>query len=148
MNRYYIKVINNEVHGYPVAAENLSYLVNGEVNESSVKEFDYVPIDENFPDLAANQICTQSGWSRKEDGTFSIDWEITTFSQEEMLDRLIRARRSVELANSDWTQLPDSPLSAAKKQEWAEYRQALRDLTSLYPNPLGYEDVIWPDRPE
>lgn len=31
------------------------------------------------------------------------------------------------LKDSDWTQLPDVPLSAEKKAEWATYRQALRD---------------------
>lgn len=37
--------------------------------------------------------------------------------------------RKFLLLNSDWTQLPDSPLSAEKKAEWAAYRQALRDLS-------------------
>jgi len=147
MNKYYIQVINNEVNGHPVTAENLAYVINGEVNDSSLKEFNYVPIEENMPELAPNQICSENGWSKKEDGSFSINWEITTFSQEEMLDRLIRGRRGFELVSSDWTQMADSPLSPAKKQEWAEYRQALRDLTTLYPNPIDYDDVEWPDRP-
>jgi hypothetical protein len=37
----------------------------------------------------------------------------------------IRLWRNVELAKSDWTQLPDSPVD---KLAWATYRQALRDL--------------------
>lgn len=37
----------------------------------------------------------------------------------------IRAWRDIKLANSDWTQLPDS---VADKAAWAIYRQALRDL--------------------
>ena len=39
------------------------------------------------------------------------------------------------LSGSDWTQLPDSPLSSTKKAEWATYRQSLRDLevTSDFP---------------
>jgi hypothetical protein len=40
----------------------------------------------------------------------------------------IRRERDRRLAASDWTQLPDSPLSDEQRAEWAAYRQALRDL--------------------
>ena len=70
MNKYYIQVINNEVNGHPVTAENLAYVINGEVNDNSLKEFNYVPIEENMPELAPNQICSENGWSKKEDGSF------------------------------------------------------------------------------
>ena len=39
-----------------------------------------------------------------------------------------RGLRNKKLAKCDWTQAPDSPLSDAKKKEWATYRQKLRDL--------------------
>ena len=39
-----------------------------------------------------------------------------------------RNRRNGYLADSDWTQASDSPLTDAKKQEWATYRQQLRDM--------------------
>lgn len=39
-----------------------------------------------------------------------------------------RRRRDQLLAASDWTQLPDSPLSESEKADWAEYRTALRNL--------------------
>ena len=51
--------------------------------------------------------------------------------------RLSRDRR---LASSDWTQLPDSPLSAEDRALWAEYRQALRDFdpaADSWPIPPG-----------
>lgn len=53
----------------------------------------------------------------------------------------IRARRDVLLAQSDWTQLPDVPL--ATKTAWAEYRQALRDITNQ-PDPTN---IVWPVAP-
>jgi hypothetical protein len=37
----------------------------------------------------------------------------------------IRLWRNAELAQTDWTQLTDSPVD---KSAWATYRQALRDL--------------------
>ena len=60
----------------------------------------------------------------------------------------IRYRRKVSLSNSDWTQMPDSPLSDAKKQEWSTYRQALRDLPETYIGATSIDDIIWPTKPE
>ena len=40
----------------------------------------------------------------------------------------IRLWRNAELSQTDWTQLPDSPV---EKDAWAGYRQALRDLPAL-----------------
>lgn len=47
----------------------------------------------------------------------------------------------MKLANTDWTQLVDSPVD---KQAWAVYRQALRDINkqSDYPN-----NIVWPTAP-
>lgn len=41
----------------------------------------------------------------------------------------LRQWRNERLRESDWTQLPDSPVD---KQAWATYRQELRDLPSQY----------------
>ncbi|MBE44116.1 MAG: hypothetical protein CMO16_02900 [Thaumarchaeota archaeon] len=54
----------------------------------------------------------------------------------------VRGHRNFTILESDWTQLPDSALSAEKKAEWAVYRQTLRDL------PASYPDVTWPTVPE
>ena len=58
-----------------------------------------------------------------------------------------REYRTVHLKNTDWTVGVDSPLSDSKKAEWQTYRQALRDITSTYPNPSTNDDVIWPTAP-
>ena len=54
----------------------------------------------------------------------------------------IRHERNRLLAESDWTQVPDSPLSAAKKAEWQTYRQALRDITTR-----DVFNFTWPTKP-
>jgi len=61
---------------------------------------------------------------------------------------ILREQRDHLLLVSDWTQAADSPLSDAKKAEWATYRQALRDLPSKYAELNDYHDVVWPTRPE
>ncbi len=52
----------------------------------------------------------------------------------------VRAQRDVMLASCDWTQLPDVPLDAKKKQEWITYRQELRDVT----NQTDPYNIVWP----
>lgn len=50
---------------------------------------------------------------------------------------LLRLQRDDLLAQSDWTQVPDSPLTTSKKNEWATYRQALRDLPANTSDPAN-----------
>lgn len=54
---------------------------------------------------------------------------------------LVRAERNRLLQVSDWTQLPDVPLTT--KEPWAAYRQALRDVT-LQLDPFS---IVWPAAP-
>ena len=57
---------------------------------------------------------------------------------------LVREKRAILLESSDWTQLPDVPMSDAKISEWGTYRQSLRDITTQA-NPAT---VSWPTQPE
>lgn len=54
---------------------------------------------------------------------------------------LVRAKRDRLIAATDWTQLPDVPLTT--KEVWANYRQALRDVT-LQADPFN---IVWPVAP-
>lgn len=56
----------------------------------------------------------------------------------------IRKLRNVFLSRSDWTALTDCQLTQTKKDEWATYRQALRDITLQ----LDPDNIIWPDVPQ
>ena len=47
-------------------------------------------------------------------------------------------KRNRKLKDCDWTQMPDSPLTAEKKTEWATYRQALRDIPNNLRNHENY----------
>jgi hypothetical protein len=56
----------------------------------------------------------------------------------------VRAQRDKLIAESDWTQLADSPLASDKKTEWAAYRTSLRDL----PSATGFPHTMaWPTEP-
>lgn len=65
-------------------------------------------------------------------------------SLEEMLEAL-RAQRDRLLRESDFTQIPDAPLSADARAAWASYRQALRDLPELYADDPA--SAVWPIPP-
>lgn len=77
-------------------------------------------------------------------GEKQVDVEPTreSISQEQALD-LVRTRRNEMLVSSDWTQLPDSPLSEEEREQWRVYRQALRDITESF----QWNITKWPETP-
>ena len=62
----------------------------------------------------------------------------------------VREMRNKLLQHTDWTQVPDSPLSDSKKAEWATYRQQLRDMMSSYTDSESntVENTTFPTPPE
>jgi hypothetical protein len=60
----------------------------------------------------------------------------------------IRSDRDHRLFISDWTQMPDSPLTSTKKAEWVTYRQALRDFPLNNSNITNYSSIVWPTTPD
>lgn len=75
-------------------------------------------------------------------------WKIVDMTQQEIELRTaaradqVRDERNRLIAESDWTQLQDTPVN---KETWAIYRQALRDI----PEQSGFPwNVEWPTKPE
>lgn len=79
------------------------------------------------------------------------DFSIFDYTSKEWVPDTYRASREVLqkrqklLVASDWTQLPNGPLTAEKQQAWATYRQALRDITAQPGYPTNVE---WPTAPQ
>ena len=114
-----------------------------------VKDGDFVVIPEgremiSITNAQAAQFESSAG------PLFYIGNELKTLNQKIWIDspesvkNNIRFNRNKLLADSDWTQLPDSPLSTSVKTEWATYRQALRDLTN---NIDSNGEVTFPTEP-
>lgn len=57
----------------------------------------------------------------------------------EKLAAALRQKRNYILANTDWTQLADSPLDDKTKEEYRAFRQALRDITEQEGFPLSVQ---------
>jgi len=74
-------------------------------------------------------------------------WEVDTANYLKQ----VRYNRDLTLFKTDWTQLPDAPLTSEQVAESATYRQALRDMTdAIVANPQAYvniEDAPWPTPP-
>jgi hypothetical protein len=61
----------------------------------------------------------------------------------------VRRQRQQWLKDTDWTQVPDSPLSDTKKAEWATWRQAMRDFPANVGSYNETDDYInFPDPPD
>lgn len=73
------------------------------------------------------------------------DWEITAENETKRLDDLsaaIRSQRDGLIAQTDWTQLDDSPYKG--DAAWLDYRQQLRYITEQSGFP---DNVVWPTAP-
>jgi len=57
---------------------------------------------------------------------------------------MVRSQRNGMLAAADWTQLGDAALGDHTAEEWAAYRQELRDLPATY---TRVSEVVWPNDP-
>jgi hypothetical protein len=98
-------------------------------------------------------LYTQDQIAKKQNKPFYLcQWSNETFEWIDLrtdeqkyiqYDNTAKLTRNELLVQSDWTQLPDVTL--ANKQDWAVYRQALRDI----PQQSGYPfNIIWPVKPE
>lgn len=68
--------------------------------------------------------------------TWDEDYDLAANAQQIQRNKL--------LYESDWTQIPNNPLTSEQQTAWAVYRQELRDIT-LQPNyPFN---VVWPTPP-
>lgn len=80
----------------------------------------------------------------KPGAAYRFDYDKKQWEQDAALaETQAKATRNDLLAGSDWTQLPDVPLDT--KAAWAEYRQALRDITEQPGYPF---DIVWPTPPQ
>lgn len=83
------------------------------------------------------------------DGVWTQTWVVTDLSEAELAEVVeaqwtrVRKDRNRLLADCDWTQLTDAPVSDMEEQQWASYRQALRDITTQS-DPFN---IQWPVPP-
>ena len=68
---------------------------------------------------------------------------MSDFDRIQRMTREFRHMRNQLLAETDWSQMADTP--QAIKDKYVAYRQALRDV----PQQAGFPDnIVWPTKPE
>ena len=88
----------------------------------------YKVVDGEYIELTAEEI------QELEDRKAAADLDFT----------FVRSQRDAMLRDTDWTQIADASLGAHTVEEWATYRQELRDLPSKHSK---VSEVVFPDDP-
>lgn len=121
------------------------------VNQEGFVVFEYSGSSPTeFPELTYVEIDFQVGSPPTEYSRFHLSsktWMDVRSEQQKYDDAVssVNEQRRGLLYQSDWTQLPNNPLTLAQQNLWATYRQQLRDL----PNQEGYPlNIEWPTVPK
>lgn len=111
-----------------------------------------IPVDVDLEEFHKTKYYKNGEWkTRSEKPNEYSFWNLETENWEVDSERLyaeLRAVRDGKLFQSDWTQIPDAPLTAEQKAAWATYRQELRDVPANNTNITDLSQVTWPTEPQ
>jgi len=135
--------------GYPVNAyQDIPHQVLGIELDASITDQDladkncYTFIDNACPNFDCNLYYQKETWEIQGFNCIRT-WTLLPQDEGEAWN-YIRDIRNKMLADSDWTQLPDNALSENEKNDWASYRNSLRNITDNFNSPQA---VVWPIKP-
>jgi len=125
----------------------------------ALDELSFEATKANYPDdvfIETNEFCAPDTHYYQDGSIIQIPkrpsttsfWNSSTFTWVEntqLKEDEVKGSRNIFLASSDWTQIPNGPLTEQQQQAWATYRQALRDITTQEGYPFN---VIWPTKPQ
>ena len=114
-------------------------------NDEWMQENNCMLVSDNKPHDELNEKIVVVEPYIEGDKVYIVDVVVKTPEEKEQ-DKItkatkVRQERNKRLTASDWTQLADAPVD---KDAWAQYRQALRDVTSQEGFPW---QVTWPSTP-
>ena len=150
----YVKIIDNQVSAFPYSMatlrqDNPNTSFPAVVSEDSLSVYDvYKVYYQNNPtyEPKTHKVVPASA-PVLVDSVWTITNSVVALTDEEIAENTatqgstVRDLRNKLLTETDWTALSDNTLTTAM----AEYRQALRDVTSQEGFPY---DVTWPTKPE
>lgn len=155
----YIKSTNGSIDQYPYTVaqlrrDNPNTSFPKRIPEATLASWNVYPVINNDAPSYTDrtQKLQRDAAPVLANGSWSIGWIVVDKTADEIAEydsgiaknnRVIRNRL---LAESDWTQMNDSPLTDEVKGSWAAYRTALRDLTT-HENWPNLEDADWPAKP-
>jgi len=155
MHRWAFVEDNNivELHyNLPISWRNISGLKNAENDLEYLLTLGWIPIDHEHqsfdPDIYSIEDYINTFDGQRVVQTLKLV-EVTAVPfeiQKQDFMQQLRNIRDQKLRDSDWTQLLDCKLSEDNKNNWALYRQALRDLPEYYNmnEELDINNIVWP----
>lgn len=115
-------------------------IVENVIELDSLDPSDFVPYKPGIE--LASRHDGEIGWRLLPDNS----WETNEVSPtDDQIAFVMRRRRNNLLKRSDRYVLLDFPITEAKRQEWINYRQALRNVTEQAGFP---HTIVWPQKPE
>lgn len=151
----FIKIQDGAPVGYPILENNLRQILGDDlpkiVTPEIVEPYDYGIYEfTNRPYTERYEKLIEESPKRAQDGIYYQSWKIVHMNEEEQLavdtakSREMRMLRDQRLVESDWSQLPDAPLTESQKIAWIDYRDQLRKV----PSQQGFPWIIeWPAQP-
>jgi len=148
----YVKANGDVIETFPYSlnqlkADNPDTSFPKEISEALLLNYNVFPVVvAEVPSTNPNQVADQNSAPDYLNGVWVLGWTIRLMNQQETdsLASEVRLQRNLYLDASDWTQMSDSPLDDATKLAWANYRKALRDITTQADFPYT---VTWPTAP-
>lgn len=153
----FIQIESGKPVGHPITEENFCQIFPNvslpfPVRSEHLEPFGYAVYDFSpLPSHGTFEIAEEGEPIQHDDGVWRQTYNVRPMTDIEIDDRnelqwqSVRYDRNYRLNQSDWTQGNDSPLSTVSKAEWAEYRQALRDITLSQTDPFN---ITWPEPPK
>ena len=117
----------------------LKYRIMTEVNHGT----------EEQPDIQQIFSGVSLGWSEANEElakreAYNGEYTIEEEPEPPMTAEEVRAKRDRLLAETDWTQVLDAPISTKCREEFRVYHQELRDVTEQEGFPTN---IVWPEMP-
>lgn len=153
---FFIKLENGQPIGSAITESNLKQILV-DVEFPLIVTFDFIePLGYGIYDFSMPptpnkyQKPVEITPIKNEFGVWQQTWQLVEMTAEEKVAadtfraEQLRLHRNVLLSKCDWTRLDDAPITAEQKNNWAAYRQALRDV----PTQGGFPwEVTWPTEP-
>ncbi len=134
---------------YQPATGQVITAIRGSLEYLDISAYEHLPFIEGwcYPDsgYVENGVFVQ--FPEKPADDYSFDYATKSWQppSNEVVEKQIIKQRAQLLFASDWTQLPNNPLTPELQAQWATYRQELRDITQQ----IGYPfNVVWPTSPQ
>lgn len=143
--------INTETKQYPLYPGDIKLLFpNSSFPSDFVPEAPFMPVQPtDYPQVDHTKNVTEVA-PVLQDGKWVQAYSITDASAEEIEQRttqrawVVRTERDRKLESTDWRVVRSVESGTPVPQEWADYRQALRNV----PEQAGFPwNVTWPDAP-